>query len=102
MQRFTTHDSSTILWFYASIFNYSRNKIKPSKFELVLLFDVRNIYIIKLAPSTMQFSEGSPAVKKLFQLFDRFVINLTQGVDANNNTQDCIKNTVYPKKLEFA
>ena len=49
----------------------------------------------------MRFTENSPAAQKLFQLFDRFVIDPTQGVDANNNTTSYIKSTVYPKEEVF-
>ena len=49
----------------------------------------------------VRFREDSTAARKLFQLFDRFVLNPDQGVDANIVTADYIRKFVYPREQEF-
>ena len=50
----------------------------------------------------VRFKEDSTAARKLFQLFDRFVLNPDLGVDANIVTADYIRKFVYPREQEFA
>ena len=49
----------------------------------------------------VRFKEDSTAARKLFQLFDRFVLNPDQGVDSSNHTADYIRKFVYPREQEF-
>ena len=48
-----------------------------------------------------RFTENSAPAKKLYQLFDRFNTDLTQGADPSNLAPDYIKQTVYSKEPVF-
>ena len=52
--------------------------------------------------STIRFTQRSEPAQRLFQLFDRFLTNPRQGVDAGNDDQNYIRDYVYPKDPSFS
>ena len=49
-----------------------------------------------------RFTENSAPATKLYQLFDRFNTDPTEGADPNNFSPDYIKETVYSKEPVFS
>ena len=52
--------------------------------------------------STIRFTIRSEPAQRLFQLFDRFLTDPRQGVDAGNDDQNYIRDYVYPKDPSFS